>query len=69
MRLWPSGITLWSTDDYWTRRAWRILNTHWRRNGEFIEKDVRQRFDACKLEYKPQAVRYLCADIARGTHE
>lgn len=66
MRLWPSGISLYCTDTKnWVPRAWGILNTHWRRKGTFFEEELRIKFWSHGLEWKGQAVKYLCADIRR----
>jgi hypothetical protein len=65
MRLWPSGITIYSTDEVWTARAWGHLTAHWQRHGTFHRPDVAARFARHRLEWKESAVTYLAANIRR----
>lgn len=65
MRLWPAGITNWSTDEVWNAKAWKHLRNHFVDHGSFFENEVRGRFDRYGMEWKQTAVAYLAADIRR----
>ena len=66
MRLWPSGITLYCTDEVWVNRAWNHLMQHYRKHGSFHWAEVRHRFDRYDMEWNLLAVAYLAADIRRN---